>query len=400
MSKNQQGPLAGVRVLDIATVFAAPFAASLLGDYGAEVLKVELPGIGDALRGMQPTEASESMAWVALARNKRSITLDLRKEKGQELFLKLLKDYDVLLENFRPGTLEKWGISIERMRKANPNLIITSVSGYGKTGPYSTRAGFGTSATAFSGYTYMNGFPDRPPLSPPMPLADYVTGLFAALGTVAAIYHRDAKGGEAQEVDASLFESMFRILEANVAAYDRLGIIKERAGNEFSNSAPVGTFQTSDGKWLALTTSTDRTFHRLAEVIGRPEMKTDPNYATNQARVARREEINAIVAKWFSEHTAKSIQHLCDENGVPVSQIYSMEDIFQDPQYAARDAIVEVDHPTIGKVKVPGVVPKFTKTPGSIHRAGPILGEHNHEVYLNLGLTTEEIEQLEREGII
>ncbi|GGE28542.1 succinyl-CoA--D-citramalate CoA-transferase [Marinithermofilum abyssi] len=400
MKDSSKGPLSGLRIIDIATVYAAPFAASLLGDYGAEVLKVELPGKGDPVRGFPPMEGEESLPWAAISRNKRAITLDLRKEKGQEIFLRLLKDQDLLFENFRPGTLDRWGLDEERLRAANPNLIIVHVSGYGQTGPYKKKAGFGTSATAFSGYTGITGYPNHPPLSPPISLADYVTGIFAALGAMAALYHRDAHDGDPQNIDIALYESMFRLLENDTAAYSRLGVVRERAGNELSTAVPVGTFQSADKKWLVLTASTDRTFYRLAELMGRADMKTDPRYSKNHERVKRRSEVTEIVSNWFSNYTAQEIQELCDKNGVPVSPIYSIDDIFQDPQYAARQAIVEVDHPSLGKVKLPGIVPKFSKTPGSIIRTGATLGEHNIEIYTDLGLSKSEINSLIKEGVI
>ncbi len=386
--------------MDIATVYAAPFAASLLADFGADVLKVEMPGTGDSLRYLQPFEGEESLVWAALARNKRSVTLDLRKERGQELFLRLLADQDVLFENFRPGTLDRWGLNIERLRVANPKLVVVCVSGYGQTGPYRQKAGFGTPATAFSGYTYISGFPDRPPLSPQISLTDYVTGLFGALGAMTALYHRDALGGEAQEVDVALYESMFRLLENLVTPYDRLGLVRERTGNMLGASVPAGTYCTGDGKWMVLTTSTDRTFNRLAEIMGREDMKTDPRYSTNRERVERRHEVDEIVSEWFRSHTAAEIQRLCDESGVPVSPVNSIADIFADPQFAARDMLVEVEHPTLGKIKVPGIVPKFTDTPGSLRHTGPTLGQHNLEVYGALGLTDEEIAKLGKEGVI
>src|SRR5215213_3001638 len=276
MESDLRGPLAGLRVMDIATVYAAPFAAALLADYGADVLKVEMPGIGDPLRELEPFDGEESLVWAALARNKRSITLDLRKEQGQEIFLRLLAEQDVLIENFRPGTLDRWGLDVERLREANPDVIVVRVSGYGQTGPYRGKAGFGTPATAFSGFAYITGYPDRAPILPQISLADYVTGMFAALGAVAALYHRDALGGEAQEVDAALYESMFRMLETVVTQYDRLGVIKERSGNELGASVPAGMFSSRDGKWMALTTSTDRTFRRLATLMGRADMVDDP----------------------------------------------------------------------------------------------------------------------------
>ncbi|MDN4075482.1 MULTISPECIES: CaiB/BaiF CoA transferase family protein [Fictibacillus] len=394
------GPLKGLKVLDIATVYAAPFAAALLGDYGADVIKVEIPGKGDPVRGFQPMKLDVSIPWATVSRNKKTITLDLRKEKGQEVFLRLLADQDVLFENFRPGTLEKWGIPIERIRDVNPNIIVVRISGYGQTGPHREKAGFGTSATAFGGYTYINGDRDRPPLSPPISLVDYLTGLFATIGAVVALYHRDAGGGEGQEIDLSLYESMFRLLEIMVATYDQLGTVMERQGNDNSASVPVGTFQTADGKWMVLTTSTDRTFYRLAELMGREEMITDPRYSTNKEREKRRVELMTMVADWVRKYTASDIQILCDNHGVPISPIYSIEDIFQDPQYKARHSIVEVEHASFGKIKLPGVVPKFSKTPGSVRNSGSKLGEHNDEVYSKLGFTPEEIQILEKEGVI
>ncbi|WP_243355475.1 CaiB/BaiF CoA transferase family protein [Bacillus litorisediminis] len=394
------GPLTGLKVLDIATVYAAPFAAALLGDYGAEVIKVEIPGKGDPVRGFQPMRLDESIPWATVSRNKKTVTLDLRKEKGQEIFLKLLANQDVLFENFRPGTLEKWGVTMDRIRAANPNIIVVRVSGYGQTGPKREVAGFGTSATAFSGYTYITGEPDRPPLSPPISLVDYVTGLFATIGALTALYHRDVYGGEGQEIDVSLYESMFRLLDIMVASYDQLGIIMERRGSDNSLAVPVGTFQTADKKWMVLTTSTDRTFYRLAKIMGREDMITDPRYSTNKAREKRRAELMSLVADWIGTLKAKDLQELCDQNGVPISPVYSIEDIFNDPQYQARQSIIEVEHATLGKVKLPGVFPKFSKTPGSVRKTGASLGEHNLEVYQQLGYSREDIEALQKEGII
>lgn len=394
------GPLNGLKVLDIATVYAAPYAAALLGDYGAEVIKVEIPGKGDPVRGFEPIKLDESIPWATVSRNKKTITLDLRKEKGQEVFLKLLANQDVLFENFRPGTLEKWGITMDRIREANPDIIVVRVSGYGQTGPNRELAGFGTSATAFSGYTYITGESDRPPLSPPISLVDYVTGLFATIGAIVALYHRDVYGGEGQEIDVSLYESMFRMMDILVASYDQLGIIMERQGSDNSLAVPVGTFQTADKKWMVLTTSTDRTFYRLAKLMGKEEMITDPRYSTNKARGERRKELMGLVEEWIGRFNAKELQELCDQHGVPISPVYSIEDIFNDPQYQSRQSIIEVEHATLGKVKLPGVVPKFSKTPGSVSKTGASLGEHNVEVFSQLGYSQEEIASLKREGII
>lgn len=395
-----RGPLSGVRVLDVGNVFAAPFAAALLADMGADVVKVELPGSGDPLRGLQPFDGEESLSWAALSRNKRSVTLDLHQPEGQSLFARLASQQDLLIENFRPGTLERWGLGVDRLRRMNPGLVVVRVSGFGQTGPYAAMAGFGTPATAFSGYIYSTGFADRPPVLPPINLADYVAGLFAAFGAVAALYHRDAKGGEGQEVDVALYESMLRFLEGLVTEYDRLGTLRERSGNQVAATVPLGLYESSDGVWMVLSTSTDRTFNRLAEVMGRTDMTTDPRYRSNRVRVENRPEVDAIVTDWFGRHTAEEIQRTCNEHAVPVSRVNSMADVFADPHVTERDMLVEVDHPKLGSIRLPGVVPKFSATPGEVRGAGPRIGEHNQEVFSALGLSPEELDDLARRGVI
>lgn len=395
-----QGPLAGLRVLDIATVYAAPFAASVMADLGADVVKVELPRTGDPLRAMQPFDGPESLVWAAVSRNKRCITLDLRTEKGKELFLQLLADRDVLIENFRPGTLDRWGLGIDELRSANPDLVVTRVSGFGHSGPYREHAGFGTPATAFSGFAHISGYPDRPPILPPISLTDYVTGLFATVGSLAALYHRDALGGGPQEVDVALYESMFRLLETIVAQYDRLGVVQERMGNKLRASVPAGVFKSGDGVWMVLTTSTERTFRRLAALMDRQDMLDDPRYSSNPARVQHRDDVDAVVGEWFGRYDAATIQRMCDEHGVPVSRILDMAEIFEDPHYQARDMLVEVEHPSFGKVRLPGVVPRFSETPGGVRNSGPGLGEHNDQVFGSLGLSADEIARLSEEGVI
>ena len=397
---SRRGALAGVRVLDIGNVFAAPFAGAVLGDMGADVLKVEMPGTGDPLRGMRPFDGEESLQWAALARNKRAITLDLHHPEGQEIFLRLLADQDVLLENFRPGTLDGWGLTDERLRAVNPGLVVVHVSGYGQTGPYSPMPGFGTPATAFSGYLHSSGFPDRPPVLPPMNLVDYMAGLFAAFGAVTALYHRDAQGGPGQDVDVALYESMLRFLDGMVADYDRNGVVSERQGNKVPATAPLGLFATSDEVWMVLSTSTDRTFNRFAEVMGRSDMTTDPRYCTNRLRVENRTEVDAIVTDWFASRTAEEAQRLCDAGGVPVSRVNSIADVFTDPHVAAREMLVEVEHPKLGALRLPGVVPRLSATPGEVRTAGPRLGEHNDEVYAALGYGSEDLDRLITEGII
>lgn len=400
---SSQGPLVGVRVIDLGTMFAGPFTASLLADFGADVIKVELPGVGDSHRGMPPVVKSVPGPWTILARNKRSVSLDIRKEKGKELLKKLVASADILVENFRPGTLEGWGLGYNVLKTVNPKLIMVRISGYGQTGPYCHKAGFGTPATAFGGLTYLQGYPDKPPISPPLALVDYISGLFGAMAALMALYHlRTHDAPEGQEIDIALYESIFRLLETVVAEYDLTGVVRERSGHIGRGAAPGGAFQCRDSKWVVMMTSTDRTFYRLAQVMGRPELITDPRFDSGPHRSQHREEITAIVQEWFSQHPADEVVRVLDENGVPVSPILSIADIFQDPHYRARENLIQVEHPVLGKVTMPGIVPKFSETPGAVRFPGPVaIGEHNREIYQSeLGLSAEELESLRAEGVI
>jgi len=384
-SIKTRGPLEGIRILDLSTVIAAPYGAALLGDFGAEVIKIEMPEVGDPLRNLGPYYKGEGLRWPGMSRNKKSLTLDLRQEEGKDILRKLVSKSDMVIENFRTGTLEKWGIGYEELKQYNPNLVMIRVTGYGQTGPYSHKAGFGTPATAFSGFTYLHGYPDRPPISPSFSLTDYVTGIYVAFAAVTALYHRDCQDeGSGQYVDVSLYESMFRMMEFLISDYDQTGNIKERSPGLSGHSAPAGNFLTKDGHWIILVTSSDKTFERLAKAMNREDMLTDERYHTNSVRLTRFDEVNGIVSDWVKTKTKDELQHLLDECGVPMSPIYSIKDIFENPQYKARENIVEVDHPRLGKVKIPGVVPKFSETPGSIRQIAPDLGEHNEEILKKL----------------
>lgn len=395
-----QGPLAGLRVLDMATVFAGPFAAALMGDMGADVLKVEMPGVGDPLRQLGPFSGDVSLTWASSARNKRSMTLDLRKPEGQEILLRLLPEYDLLIENFRPGTIARWGIPIERMREANSELIVVHVSGFGQTGPHAGKAGFGTPATAYSGFAHISGYPDRPPILPSVSLVDYLTGMYAALGGLAALYQLKVRGGGPDEVDVALYESMFRMLEVVVAEYDVLGTVRERTGNELAASSPAGIYQTKDDQWVVIVTSTERTFARLAAAMDREDLLTDPEFSTNRARLDRRDRMNAIVSDWTAARTRDEVESRLDEFSVPSSAVYDVADIFADEHYRARDMLVQVSHPTLDTITLPGVVPRFHDNPGSIRSAGPLLGEHTEDVLGSLGLGSAEIDALRSQGVI
>jgi formyl-CoA transferase len=401
MSKMNFGPLTGVKILDISTMIAAPFGATLLADLGAEVTKVELPGKGDTLRTVGPWKGTEPLRWPGLARNKKSVTLDIRSEEGKDIFLKLIAKVDVLIENFRPGTLEKWGLGYEELKKVNPKLVMTRVSGYGQTGPYREKAGFGTPGTAFSGHTAIQGYPDRPPVSPSYSLLDYITGVYVAFATVSALYNNEVNDEEeGQVVEMGLYESMFRMLEFLVAEYDQNGKVRERSPGLAGHSSPAGTYETKDGKFVVLVCSTDSTFNRLAEAMERTDMLEDSRYYTNSERLKNDAEVQNIVSNWIGKLTQEELTNKLDSFGVPVSPILTIEDIFNDPQYKARENIVEVEHPRLGTIKVPGVVPKFSKTPGAIRHRAPELGEHNEEVLTGLGLTAEDLTNLKEKGII
>ncbi len=395
-------PLDGIRLLDIGTRIAAPFAATLLGDFGAEVIKVELPGRGDFMRGIGPFDASGySLWWAVEGRNKKSVTLDLRTARGQELFRHLVRRADVVVENFQPGTLEGWGLGPEVLAREQPDLILTRASVYGQTGPYRDRPGLDRNGIGFGGLLYLTGYPDRPPVRPGILVSDYLTGVFNAFAILLALYHRDVRRGGGQTVDLALYESVFRILEHTLPAYDRLGVVRAREGNRLRNSAPLDTWETADGEFVCIVAAGDGLFPRLAAAIDRPELLDDPRFATFAARVANADAINAIVGDWCRRHPAAEIERRLVAAEVPVTRAYSIADIAADPHYAARGDIVTVDDPTIGPVKQPAVYPRLSATPGAIRRGAPKLGEHNDEIFGGLlGLSAGELAALRADGVI
>jgi formyl-CoA transferase len=336
-----------------------------------------------------------------LGRNKCSITLDLRQPRGRQLFLELVKRSDAVVENFRPGTLERWDLGYEVLKAANPDIVLARVSGYGQDGPYRDKAGFGTPAAAMGGLTYITGYPDRPPITVPIALADYLAGLFAAIGTLAALLERERTHRGGQWLDVSLYESVFRLLEAVVPAYGKNGVVRERNGNRTGQSSPIGSYRTADNRYMVLSVSTDRVWLRMTEAMGHPEWATDPRYLSNPERTKRADEVDALVGEWFAAHPADEVQRILDEAGVPVSPIYSIADIFQDEQYQVRQDIIAPADPEIGSVPMPAVLPRFSRTPGGVRFVGPKLGEHNAQIYGGLlGLSDAEQADLRAEGVI
>lgn len=394
-----KGALDGVRVLDIATVIAGPAAAGFFADFGAEVIKVEMPGRGDAVRAMGPLKEGVSIRWPIIGRNKKSITLDFHKEEGKQLFLELVAKSDVVIENFKTGTLDKWGIGVEKMREYNPNIIVTHVTGYGQTGPNAKLAGLGTPLQAFSGYTYMQGYKDRPPVSPPFALADYIAGQQAVIGTMIALYNRDVLKGKPQEVDVSLYEGILRMEEAMIAQYSVFGTVRERAPMPTGASCPIGTYETKDKRFVIIVCSTDPIFWHLCDAMERADWL--PKYEKSTIRLANSEEINSAVVAWVASQTFDEVKAKCDKAGVPVSAIYSMKDIFADPHYKARHDIVEVPCEEFGTISQPGVFPVLSETPGEIKWAGPKMGSYNEEIYGGiLGKSAASIAKLKEDGVI
>ncbi|HVM97294.1 MAG TPA: CoA transferase [Candidatus Acidoferrales bacterium] len=394
-------PLAGIRILDLGTRIAAPFAATLLADFGAEVIKVELPGSGDFMRGIGPFVGDYSLWWAVEGRGKKSITLDLRKQRGQALLKRLVRLSDVVVENFQPGTLEEWGLGYDVLSTINPGVILTRASVYGQSGPYRDRPGLDRNGIGFGGLLYITGYGDRPPVRPGIIVSDYLTGVFNAFAIMMALYHRDVHRGSGQCVDLALYESVFRILEHTAAAYDRLGVVREREGNRLRNSAPLDNWETKDGEFVCIVAAGDGLFPRLARAMGRDDLLQDERFATFQARVANGDAINTVVGEWVKRHTAAEVEKILVAENVPVTRAHSIADIFNDPHYAARSDIVTVDDPTIGPVKMQAVYPRLSATPGRIQRGAPKLGEHNDEIYRDLvGLSATEMDSLHSEGVI
>jgi len=404
---REPGPLAGIRVLDLGTRIGAPFAATLLADLGAEVIKVELPGQGDFMRTIGPFVDGYSLFWAVEGRNKKSVTCDLRKPAGQALLKRLVPLVDVIVENFQPGTLESWGLGYDALAALNPALILTRVSVYGQTGPYRDRPGLDRNGIALGGLLYITGYPDRPPVRPGLIVSDYLTGVFNAFAVVAALYERDRRARETgtpphgQWVDLALYESIMRIMEHTLATYDRLGVVREREGNRLKNSAPLDNWETKDGKYVCIIAAGDGLFPRLARAMEREDLLADPRFATMATRAAHGDEINAVVAAWCRARTARDIQDVLERHEVPFGIAYSVADIFADPHVAAREDIVTVDDPVIGPLRMQGVYPRFSRTPGAIRSGAPRLGADNDEVYGELlGLTADEIGALARDGVI
>jgi crotonobetainyl-CoA:carnitine CoA-transferase CaiB-like acyl-CoA transferase len=393
-------PLESIRVLDIATMAAAPWAAAYLAELGADVVKVEMPGTGDHQRRWGTPKNGVGLFWKSMSRNKRSITLHLGRPQGAALFKRLVAGADVIIENFRPGTLERWGLGYETLRAINPRLILLRVTGFGQCGPYAPRPGFGTLAESLTGFAHLTGQTDGPPTLPNGPLADGLAGITGAYAVMVALYWRDARGGTGQQIDLSLCEPLLRLLEPALMDYDQFGIARGRIGNRSDHVAPRNTYQCGDGRWLSISASAQSIFERLMDVIGQPELRTDPRFAVNAARVANVEALDAIIGDWMRQRDRDEALALLEQAQVAAAPIYDIPEIFADPHFAARETFTAVQDPEIGSIRLVNVVPRFSETPGRVRTTGPALGAHNEEIYGALGLDAGELEALRRDGII
>lgn len=395
------GPLASLRVLDLGTMVAGPVAGTYLSDFGAEVIKVEQPVGGDTLRGLGPFKEGESLWWNLEGRNKKSVTIDLRQERGQALLKRLVREVDVVVENFRPGTLEGWNLGYAELAKVSPKLVMLSVSGFGQTGPYAKRAGYDRMGLAFSGVMGITGAPDGPPVRVGISVADYATATLGAFAIMMALYHRDINGGVGQQIDLSLYETMFRFTDNMVSAYDQLGMVRKRTGNVHQAAAPGNNYKTRDDHFIVMTISGDILFKKLCDAMDREDWAADTRFESHASRWQHIQELNGGVAEWMAVRDAQEVARVFDEYGVPYSIVYSIEDIFNDPHYRARGSIIAVDHPQLGPVKMPGVVPRLSGTPSAPPRAAPTLGADNEAVFMGLlGLGRAEYDALRSAGVV
>lgn len=397
----KNGPLSDLRVIELGTLLAGPFCGQLLGDLGAEVIKVEPPGQGDPLRQWGREQAhGKSLWWPVVARNKKSITLDLRQSEGQALLRQLVAKADFLLENFRPGTLEKWGCGWDELARVNPRLIMIRVSGFGQTGPYASRAGFGAVGEAMGGLRYVVGDPSTPPSRMGISIGDSLAATFACLGALSALHYRE-KTGRGQVVDSAIYEAVLAMMESLVTEYDKAGYIRERTGAILPKIAPSNVYSTREGEMVLIAANQDTVFGRLAQAMGEPQLAQDPRYATHIARGEHQAQLDALIGQWVSTRTSADVLALLERFGVPSGLIYRAPEMLADPHFAAREALVSVPHPDFGELKMQNVAPKLSATPGSIRSPSPRLGEHNELVYRQiLGLSAERLKELEARKVI
>jgi len=392
-------PLSGVRVLDLATMMAAPASACYLGEFGADVIKVEKPGEGDPQRAWGTRKSGESLFWKAISRNKRSLTLDLRTAEGATILRRLIPSTDVVIANFRPGTLERWGVGYDDLAVLNPGLVMLEVSGFGRHGALAHRPGFGTLAEARSGFAHLNGDPEGPPTLPNMGLADGVAGIMGAFAVMVALYHRDRTDGRGQRIDLSLCDPILRLLEPSLLDWDQLGVRGQRTGSRSVHVAPRNVYRCSDGRWVALSASAPSIVRRVFSAIDRPELSDDPRFVTNEARLRHVDELDAILATWIGARPAAEVIGVMERAQAAVGPVHDVEEVMSDPNAADREAFVTVDDPDLGPMRLVDVPARMSRTPGRVRHTGPRLGAHTEEILAELGLI-DRLSELRAAGVV
>jgi crotonobetainyl-CoA:carnitine CoA-transferase CaiB-like acyl-CoA transferase len=395
-----QFPLEGVRVIELGSLIAGPYAGSLLAQFGAEVIKVETPGEGDQLRHWRKLHKGTSVWWYSLGRNKKSITVDLKKEKGQQIVRDLVKTADMVVENFRPGALEAWGLGWETLSQINPALVMVRISGYGQSGPYRDRPGFAAIAEGMGGIRYTNGYPDRPPVRAGISLGDSLAALYGVIGGLLALHHRKMNGGKGQYVDVALYEAVFGVMESLLPEYSLFRFIRERSGASLPGISPSNTYPCKDGNYVIIGANADSLYKRLMHAIDRSDLAEDPRLAKNDGRTQHIQLIDDAIAAWTSQHDLEHVLSVLEKAAVPSGKIYTAKDIYEDPHFRARGMIEPTPLPDGTVVDFPGIVPKLSESPGGTRWPGPRLGEHLEEVLASIGITADALEELRKEGVV
>ncbi|HYD61957.1 MAG TPA: CaiB/BaiF CoA-transferase family protein [Noviherbaspirillum sp.] len=393
-------PLAGVKVIELGTLIAGPYAGALLAQFGAEVIKVESPGDGDPLRKWRKLHNGTSLWWYSQSRNKKSITVNLKSPEGQQIVRDLVKDADIVIENFRPGTLESWGLGWEQLSAINPSLIMVRVSGYGQTGPYRDRPGFAAIAESMGGLRYLAGYPDRPPVRVGVSIGDTLASLYGVIGALMAMYHLRANGGKGQFVDVALYEAVFAVMESLIPEFSGMGHVRERSGASLPGISPSNTYPCKDGKYVIIAGNSDSIFKRLMLAIGRADLAEDERLARNDGRVLHNEMLDQAVTEWTLRHELDEVLRALEQAAVPSGKIYNAADIHADPHYRDRDMIEQCDLPDGKPIEMPGIVPKLSESPGETRWLGPALGEHTDEILAALGYGGGKIAELRQLGIV
>ena len=394
------GPLQGLKVVEMGTLIAGPFCGQILGDFGADVVKIEDPGTGDPMRQWgRSLPKGLSPWWPVIGRNKRSVGLDLRTPEGRKIAGKLIDQADVLIENFRPGTLEKWGMGYEALAARNPRLIVARVSGFGQTGPYAKRAGYGLIGEAMGGLRHVTGEPDRPPARAGISIGDSLTAMHAVMGITMALHARE-RTGRGQMIDAALYESVLAVMENLVTEYDLTGYVRERSGSILPGIAPSNVYPCAEGEMILIGGNGDTVFARLAEAMGRADLAADPKFVSHAARGVNQKELDEIIAAWTATWTLPDLIAHLEESGIPCGRVFRAPDMLENEQYQAREAIVELPHPVFGKVKMQNAFPKLSETPGAVRWPGPDLGQHTDEVLAEVGLSADEVAGLRAKGVV